>query len=73
MAEDIFYTLLLNFVKLQEMITSNKELAQKLTELERKIGVHDAEIQAIYEAIRRLLEPPPQPRRQIACLPQAGI
>lgn len=53
------------FVKLREMITSNKELAQKLTELERKIGVHDAEIQAIYEAIRRLLEPPPQPRRQI--------
>lgn len=53
------------FVKLREIITSNKELAQKLIELERKIEVHDDEIQEIYEVIRRLLEPPQQPRRQI--------
>jgi len=48
------------FVKLREMITTNKELAYKLTELEHKIGKHEDDIQLIFEAIRKLMEPPPE-------------
>ena len=42
------------FVKLREMLSSNKELAHKLTLLENRIEKHDGEIKAIFNAIRWL-------------------
>lgn len=51
------------FVKLRQILATHKELAHKLTELEHKIEKHDAEIQAIFEAIRQLMEPPPVPEK----------
>jgi len=53
------------FVKHREILSSHKELAQKLAELERKIEKHDEEIHAIFEAIRQLMEPPEQPKKQL--------
>ncbi len=53
------------FVKLRQMITTHKELASKLTELERKIERHDDEIQAIFNAIRQLMKPPEKPKKKI--------
>ena len=47
------------FVKLKQILSMNKELAHKLGELERKIEKHDVDIQAIFEAIRQLMAPPP--------------
>ncbi|MFA5145937.1 MAG: ORF6N domain-containing protein [Candidatus Omnitrophota bacterium] len=52
------------FVKLKEMLLAHKELARKLAELENKIEKHDAEIQAIFEAIRQLMAPPPAPPKR---------
>jgi len=46
------------FVKLREFLSSNKELAAKLSLLERKIEKHDEEISAIFGAIRQLMSPP---------------
>ena len=40
------------FVKLREMLSTHKELAYKLSQLERKIEKHDAEIKLIFDAIR---------------------
>jgi hypothetical protein len=40
-------------------------LAQKLKELEYKIGTHDEQITAIFEAINQLLTPHPAPKRKI--------
>ena len=45
------------FVKLREMLSSNKELAHKLTLLENRIEKHDGEIKAIFGAIRQLMTP----------------
>jgi len=53
------------FVKLREILSAHKELAQKLSELERKIEKHDTEIQAIFEAIHQLMTPPEKPKRPI--------
>jgi len=53
------------FVHLREMLASNRELAQKLSELERHIAGHDKQIQAIFEAIRQLISPVKTSRRQI--------
>ena len=53
------------FVKLRQILSTHKELAYKLSELERKIDRHDAEIQAIFEAIRQLMTPPVKQKRRI--------
>jgi phage regulator Rha-like protein len=46
------------FVKLRQILSTHKELAHKLDELERKIEKHDVEIRSIFEAIRQLMAPP---------------
>jgi uncharacterized membrane protein len=53
------------FVKLRQTLETNRELAQKFADLERRVGKHDEEISAILEAIRQLMAPPEKPRREI--------
>src|SRR5262245_24863442 len=53
------------FVKLRQVLDTNREVAQKFSELERRVGKHDEEIAAILEAIRQLMSPPETPRREI--------
>ena len=54
------------FVRLRELVSANKELAMRLDQLEAKIEKHDEEICTIFEAIRQLMEPPPEkPKRRI--------
>jgi hypothetical protein len=53
------------FVKLRETLDTNRELARKFAELERRVGKHDDEIAAILEAIRQLMAPSEKPRREI--------
>lgn len=58
------------FTKLREILFTHKELAHKLNELEHKVGRHDEAIQAIFEAIRQLVAPPPEkPREPIGFVP----
>jgi len=49
------------FVKLRQMMLTHKELAEKLGDLERKYQLHEKDIQVIFEAIKKLLESPPDP------------
>ena len=53
------------FVKLRWALETNRELARKFSELERRVDKHDDEIAAILEAIRQLMTPAEKPRRQI--------
>src|ERR1700680_2541117 len=53
------------FVRLRDMLATNGKVAGKLAELERRLKGHDAEIQAIIEAINELMVPEPGKRRQI--------
>ena len=46
------------FVKLREMLATHRELAQKLSELERKLTSHDAHIRTLFDAIRQLMASP---------------
>jgi ORF6N domain len=45
------------FVRLREMIESNKELAAKLDQLEKK---YDAQFGVVFQAIRKLMNPSPK-------------
>ena len=53
------------FVKLREAVETNRELAKKFSALENRIDKHDEEIAAIIEAIRQLIAPEENPRREI--------
>lgn len=53
------------FVKLREILSTHKELAHKLAELEGKIERHDDEIKAVFDAIRQLMAPTPTKKRKI--------
>ena len=55
------------FVRLREMLSTHKELAHKLAELERKLQNHDESIRSLVVAIRELMAPsePQPPKRRI--------
>jgi hypothetical protein len=46
-------------------LDTNRELAQKFSELEQRVDMHDQEIAAFLEAIRQLMTPRERPRREI--------
>ena len=53
------------FVRLREALAIHKDLARKLDGLEKKVGVQDAQIQKVFEAIRELMKTPERPKRRI--------
>ena len=53
------------FVRLRHAFATNRELAEKLAQLERRLETHDEQIQAIFEAIRQLMLPPDSPPKEI--------
>jgi hypothetical protein len=53
------------FVRTRALVASSRALAEKLAELERKVGGHDAAINALFEAIRDLAGTPKKRRRPI--------
>lgn len=52
------------FVRLREILATHKDLARRVDELEQKVGHQDEKIQAVFEAIRQLMAPPPAPKRR---------
>jgi hypothetical protein len=62
------------FVRLRGTLALHKELAHKLTELERKIEGHDTSIRTLFDAIHELAAPPATPRWEIGYLvKEAGL
>jgi len=58
------------FVHLRELVSGNKELAQKLNQLEHKVGAHDRAIAEIINAIRELMtSPDPKKKHPIGFAP----
>ena len=60
------------FVRLREMIATNRVLATKMTELENKIDTHDEAIRRLIQEINRLMRPTRRRRRQMGFLPEAS-
>ena len=52
------------FVRLRELIASNKEFAAKLDQLEKKLTTHDQAIAEIMFAIRQLMAPPESTKKR---------
>ncbi|MCX6646153.1 MAG: ORF6N domain-containing protein [bacterium] len=50
------------FVRLREILASNRDLARKLNDLEKK---YDAQFRVVFDAIRELMTPPTKEQRRI--------
>ncbi|MBI3591567.1 MAG: ORF6N domain-containing protein [Candidatus Melainabacteria bacterium] len=58
------------FTRLKRLTTTHKELAKKINELETKVTKHDKEIQSIFDAIHKLIEPQiNKPKRKVGFTP----
>ncbi|MEW5894425.1 MAG: ORF6N domain-containing protein [Candidatus Omnitrophota bacterium] len=53
------------FTKMREMLSTHKELAFKMRELERKVGRHDEEINVIINVMKKLMRTPETPKKGI--------
>ena len=53
------------FVILREIFATNKEIALKLAELERKVGLHDDSIRSLVITIRQMMVQPEPKHRKI--------
>lgn len=60
------------YTKLREILLTHKDILLKLEQLEttiikqdKRIGKHEDEIQLIFNALKQLLHPQQQPRKQI--------
>jgi hypothetical protein len=51
-----------SFVRLREMLSSNRDLARRLDELEKR---YDAQFKAVFDAIRQLMAPPVASKRRL--------
>jgi hypothetical protein len=63
-AIDVNIAIMRAFVRLREILSSHKDLARKLEVVERKLGDHDQKFQVVFEAIRQLMAPSPQPEKK---------
>lgn len=53
------------FVRMRELLTSNKKMAQKLEELEQRLVKHDENFRIVFDAIKSLLKEEEKPKRKI--------
>ena len=62
-AVDVNIEIMRTFVRLREMLSSHKDLARRLDNLEKK---YDDQFRVVFDAVRQLMAPPTRkPRRQI--------
>ena len=53
------------FVRLRQMLSTHKELAHKIDELDEKVQEHDTVIVELVRAIKALMRPPDEPIARI--------
>jgi len=53
------------FVRLRQVVVDHGELAGKLAELERRVGVHDRSLRTLFAALRGLMTPAVPEKRRV--------
>lgn len=57
------------FTRMKEIILTNKDILLKMQQIEKKLTEHDSDIQLIFEYLKKLLNPPQEPRKRIGFKP----
>jgi hypothetical protein len=53
------------FIRLREVVSSNKEILRKLEQLESRLGKHDEDIEEMFSTIRELVSFETEPRKAV--------
>ena len=53
------------FVKMREMLSTNKDILLKLEQLEKKVMGHEIDVRVIFDYLKQLLDPPRSRKRRI--------
>lgn len=53
------------FIKLREIISTHKDLVNKMDELEKEQKEHGQQIAVIYSVVKKLISEPKKPKRKI--------
>ena len=52
------------FVKMREHLAANAAVLRRLAEIDKTLLTHDVALRDIYQKLRPLLAPPPEPQRR---------
>ena len=61
-AVEVNIAIMRTFVQLRRLMDSNRDLAQKIGEMEEK---YDGQFRIVFDAIRQLMTPPAKPSREL--------
>ena len=64
-AIDVNIQIIRVFTKMRALLLTHKDILLQLEKIERKLGSHDQQIAVIFAYLKKLLNPPPQPRPRI--------
>ena len=53
------------FVKMRQIMSDRRKVAERIDELEKRLTAHDENFQVVFEAIRQLQETDEEPKRRI--------
>lgn len=68
-AIDVNIQIIRIFTRLKEMLLTNKDILLQMQSVEMKLTEHDADIKLIFEYLKKLLNPPQEPRKRIGFKP----
>ena len=68
-AIDVNIQIIRIFTRMKEMLLTNKDILLQMQKVEKKLTEHDEDIRLIFEYLRKLLNPPQEPRRRIGFKP----
>ena len=68
-ALDVSISVIEIFVKMREMLSTNKDILMQMQKVENKLTAHDEDIRVIFEALKQLLNPPKERRKRIGFKP----
>ena len=64
-AIDVNIAIMRTFVKMREMLATNKEFSEKLKIIEDQLAEHDEQFQVVFEVIKQLLTEEEKPKQKI--------
>ena len=64
-AIDVNIAIMRAFVRMREILTTNKEFSEKLKIMEEQLAEHDEQFQVVFEAIKQLISEEEKPKQKI--------
>ena len=64
-AIDVNIAIMRAFVKMRQILATNKEFSAKLEKMEEQLAEHDKQFQVVFDAIKQLLREDDKPKRKI--------